>query len=125
MCWTYRGASDDSDDRWLIGIVFDFRGKLLIFRAEGDDDTISAHECDSLGKWISSQEDGSELQYEKSKHLNSLIGQPLADVWECQSGQAYIDAVDFCFGDLLSPSLKIWCEGSRLHLFSIEGLDNK
>ncbi len=111
-------ASIDGDV-FTYGIVVEFSSRFLIFKAEPDTDTISVHESRDLVEWLEGQSVSDALSLEPCDFLATFKGKLLTNVWQCQSGDNYTDAIDFGFGDLSFPNLKLFCITSELHVLSI------
>jgi len=108
----------DEDDL-LYGIAFQFDSRFLILKAESNNDTVSVHESSDVEQWLNREADSNALSLEPRNALPALEGELLTNVWQCQSADNYTDAIDFGFGDLNYPVLKVFCITSELHLMSI------
>lgn len=100
-------------------IVFEFDLQCLILKAERDTDTISVHVSPDVNEWLKQESSSGPLSLESCHFLTSLETKMLTNVWQCQSDDDYLDAIDLGFGDLNFPTVKVFCITSELHLLSI------
>ena len=78
---------------------------MLLIRAVPEDDSLEI-------SVPSGGEDGhprlpDNVAREDTSHFAPHIGQPLVNVWACFPQANYCDALDFGFGDLCLPNVKI------------------
>jgi len=80
---------------------------------------VSVHESVDIEAWLQQEPDSNSLSLEQCSILSAIEGKLLTNVWQCQSAHDYVDAIDFGFGDLNYPTVKVFCITSELHLMSI------
>lgn len=103
----------------LVGVVFVFSRGALLVTANSNDDTVVVHQAaDPMdARSIVGRGDVSEVG--DSSILRGCEGKVLTNLWRCESAPGYYDSIDFAFGSLVFPTVKIFCVTSELFAVAI------
>ena len=108
-----------NEENSCIGIRYDLeRGSFVVLAVE-DNDSIAIQavvdENSGIGKF-----DSSSVLLLDAPISGAHVGEIFANYWLCKGGPNYVDGVDFGFGDLNFPNVKLLCSLSEVLEFSIK-----
>ena len=92
------------DEEFCVGIELTFTSGQLLIRALSETDTLSVEHVLSNSEEIESWE---RRSLKRSTCFYKYKGQLLVNAWVCFGSENYCDAIDFGFGDLNLPNVKV------------------
>ena len=106
----------EEDREFVSGIELTFSTGCLLIRAVSLDDSL---DIERVSDWDTDYFPEQHFCREDTKIFHRFVGQMLCNAWVCFSGDNYCDSVDFGFGDLNFPNVKVLSLTSELIELSV------
>lgn len=106
----------EEDREFVSGIELTFSTGSLLIRAVSLDDSL---DIERVSGWDTNCFPEQHFCRKDTKIFHRFVGQVLCNAWVCFSGDNYCDSVDFGFGDLNFPNVKVLSLTSELIEFSV------
>ena len=101
----------EEDREFCVGIELIFSTGRLLVRAVSEDDSLDIERVSWCGADYFPEQ---RFCRTNTKVFHRYLGQALCNAWVCFSGDDYCDSVDFGFGDLNFPNVKVLSLTSEL-----------
>ena len=103
----------------MVGVLFLFSRGTLLVTVNSNDDSVVVHKAIDQMAARSLIGRGGVAETDNSPIVRSCEGKILTNLWRCESAPGYFDSVDFAFGSLVFPTIKVFSVTSELFAAAI------